>query len=109
MFIPVQRDLRRYFRYGGSLTTPTCAEAVVWTVFESSIPLSRNQLAAFSQLQFSNGKQMVKTFRSSAAVERQAGVLLQRTFCCDQHRVTYNFPAAVQPTVCHMNISLYFS
>jgi carbonic anhydrase len=33
-----------YFRYEGSLTTPGCGEAVVWTVFENSIPISMDQV-----------------------------------------------------------------
>ncbi|XP_062242535.1 carbonic anhydrase 4b [Platichthys flesus] len=63
MFTPPQKNMTKYFRYEGSLTTPDCAEAVVWTVFEDTIPLSRKQLSAFSQLQFSNGKPMVRTYR----------------------------------------------
>ncbi|CAJ1065163.1 carbonic anhydrase 4b [Xyrichtys novacula] len=63
MFTPPQTLMAKYYRYHGSLTTPSCAEAVIWSVFENPIPLSRKQLAAFSQLQFSNGKQMVRTYR----------------------------------------------
>ncbi|XP_060928524.1 carbonic anhydrase 4b [Limanda limanda] len=63
MFTPPQKNMTKYFRYDGSLTTPDCAEAVVWTVFEDTIPLSRQQLTAFSQLQFSDGKPMVRTYR----------------------------------------------
>ncbi|XP_041660971.1 carbonic anhydrase 4b [Cheilinus undulatus] len=63
MFIPPHMDMTKYFRYYGSLTTPSCAEAVIWSLFENPILLSRKQLAAFSQLQFSNGKQMVRTYR----------------------------------------------
>jgi carbonic anhydrase len=33
-----------YFRYEGSLTTPGCGEAVVWSVFENSIPISIDQV-----------------------------------------------------------------
>ncbi|XP_074535664.1 carbonic anhydrase 4b [Halichoeres trimaculatus] len=63
MFIPPLTDMTKYYRYHGSLTTPSCAEAVIWSVFENPIPLSRNQLNAFSKLQFSNGKQMIRTYR----------------------------------------------
>ncbi|XP_078100839.1 carbonic anhydrase 4b [Sander vitreus] len=63
MLIPPQKNMTKYFRYDGSLTTPGCEEAAVWSLFENPVPLSRNQLAAFSQLQFSNGKQMVETYR----------------------------------------------
>uniref|UniRef100_A0A3P9BNK1 Carbonic anhydrase 4 n=1 Tax=Maylandia zebra TaxID=106582 RepID=A0A3P9BNK1_9CICH len=55
--------MTKYFRYKGSLTTPDCAEAVVWTLFESTIPLSRNQLTAFSQLLFYDGQKMVNNYR----------------------------------------------
>ncbi|XP_075891831.1 carbonic anhydrase 4b [Nelusetta ayraudi] len=58
-----QGAMARYYRYSGSLTTPDCAQAVVWTLFEDRIPLSRTQLSAFSQLQFPDGEPMVNTFR----------------------------------------------
>ncbi|XP_059186928.1 carbonic anhydrase 4b [Centropristis striata] len=63
MFTLPLENMTKYFRYNGSLTTPNCAEAVIWTLFENTIPLSRKQLAAFSQLHFANGKQMINTFR----------------------------------------------
>uniref|UniRef100_A0A667WLA9 Carbonic anhydrase n=1 Tax=Myripristis murdjan TaxID=586833 RepID=A0A667WLA9_9TELE len=63
MLLPPQSNRTTYFRYQGSLTTPSCAEALIWTVFENTIRLSKQQLAAFCQLKFSNGKQMEKTHR----------------------------------------------
>ncbi|KAM4589517.1 carbonic anhydrase 4b isoform 2-T2 [Fundulus diaphanus] len=63
MLIPPKEDLAKYFRYHGSLTTPDCAEAVVWTLFESTIAVSRDQLTAFCQLRFSDGTQMAQTYR----------------------------------------------
>lgn len=35
-----------YYRYNGSLTTPTCDEAVVWTVFKESIKVDQNLVRA---------------------------------------------------------------
>ncbi|XP_040038461.1 carbonic anhydrase 4a [Gasterosteus aculeatus] len=61
--IPPEKNLTTYYRYKGSLTTPGCTEAVIWTLFENPIPLSVEQLRAFSELKFQNGKQMVGTFR----------------------------------------------
>ena len=33
-----------YYRYSGSLTTPTCDESVVWTVFHTAITISQEQV-----------------------------------------------------------------
>ncbi|MBN3316917.1 CAH4 anhydrase, partial [Atractosteus spatula] len=35
-------DRSKYYRYKGSLTTPNCSEAVVWTVFQQPLRLSRD-------------------------------------------------------------------
>lgn len=61
--IPQEVNLTSYYRYKGSLTTPGCTESVIWTLFESPIPLSMDQLRAFSELNFQDGKPMVGTFR----------------------------------------------
>jgi carbonic anhydrase len=39
------RNKQRFFRYEGSLTTPSCGEAVLWTVFEDSIGISADQVS----------------------------------------------------------------
>ncbi|XP_034539964.1 carbonic anhydrase 4a [Notolabrus celidotus] len=78
--IPTEQNLTSYYRYKGSLTTPGCTEAVVWTLFESPIPLSIEQLRAFSELKFQDGKAMVGTFRpvqplNGRQVYRSGGVV----------------------------------
>uniref|UniRef100_UPI0037E86417 uncharacterized protein n=1 Tax=Semicossyphus pulcher TaxID=241346 RepID=UPI0037E86417 len=40
-------DRAAYYRYNGSLTTPSCNEAVVWTVFKESIKVDRNLMMMF--------------------------------------------------------------
>lgn len=42
--LPEEESLRHYFRYLGSLTTPTCDEKVVWTAFQEPIQLHRDQV-----------------------------------------------------------------
>uniref|UniRef100_A0AAY4A282 Carbonic anhydrase n=1 Tax=Denticeps clupeoides TaxID=299321 RepID=A0AAY4A282_9TELE len=41
-------NISRYYRYLGSLTTPNCNEAVVWTVFKEPIKVSQNLIDLFS-------------------------------------------------------------
>lgn len=41
-------NTKSYHRYFGSLTTPTCNEVVVWTVFKDPIKVSRNLIDLFS-------------------------------------------------------------
>ena len=38
-------DLKKFYRYYGSLTTPACDEVVVWTLFETPIPIGRRQVS----------------------------------------------------------------
>ena len=41
-------DTSKFYRYMGSLTTPTCNQVVVWTLFEDTVKISENQV--FKQL-----------------------------------------------------------
>lgn len=63
MFIPPVDDMKKYYRYDGSLTTPGCEEVVVWTLFEIPVSLSKEQLREFSKLQDTNAQPMVNTYR----------------------------------------------
>ncbi|XP_068439574.1 uncharacterized protein [Clinocottus analis] len=60
-------DRTKFYRYFGSLTTPTCNEAVVWTVFKETIKVSRDVIDKFSQTIYvtnsSSSPLMVNTFR----------------------------------------------
>ncbi|XP_042331827.1 carbonic anhydrase 4-like [Sceloporus undulatus] len=60
-------DLSSYYRYYGSLTTPNCNEAVIWTVYSEPIEVSPQTLKKFTNsLYFSNikeGRLMQKNYR----------------------------------------------
>lgn len=38
------KDLRRYYRYNGSLTTPPCHQGVTWTLFHERVQISKAQV-----------------------------------------------------------------
>ncbi|KAJ8342242.1 hypothetical protein SKAU_G00321700 [Synaphobranchus kaupii] len=62
--MPATEELHRYYRYRGSMTTPSCDQAVVWTLFHRTIPVSRRQLVTVSrELVFWTGKPMADNFR----------------------------------------------
>ncbi|XP_037868752.1 putative carbonic anhydrase 3 [Bombyx mori] len=49
-------DLKRYFTYKGSLTTPPCSEVVIWLDFEQPIRLTHDQIETFRELKSAHGK-----------------------------------------------------
>ncbi|NXR18691.1 CAH4 anhydrase, partial [Cinclus mexicanus] len=63
--LPPEKDLWKYYRYQGSLTTPDCYEGVIWTIFEKPVELSLPQLSKFAALHFDtkNSTAMTENFR----------------------------------------------
>lgn len=43
-------DRTKYYRYLGSLTTPSCKEGVVWTIFKDPIKVSQDLVSVFEVL-----------------------------------------------------------
>ncbi|CAB3982098.1 Hypothetical predicted protein [Paramuricea clavata] len=56
-------DQTIFYRYKGSLTSPTCDEIVTWTVFDQPISLSASQLAQFRIVKDNHNKTLVDNFR----------------------------------------------
>ncbi|CAD5121122.1 DgyrCDS9662 [Dimorphilus gyrociliatus] len=52
-FLP--SNMKVFYRYYGSLTTPNCDEDVIWSVFETPIEISQYQLSIFQDIHFSHG------------------------------------------------------
>uniref|UniRef100_A0A3Q0S8N9 Carbonic anhydrase n=1 Tax=Amphilophus citrinellus TaxID=61819 RepID=A0A3Q0S8N9_AMPCI len=48
-----KHNMSQYYRYYGSLTTPPCSQAVIWTLYEVPIYISWSQLAQFTSQIFS--------------------------------------------------------
>lgn len=70
MYIPafkfeplLPRNKSAYFRYNGSLTTPTCNEVVTWTVFKEAVEVSQAQMDALRSLGSTNGGKIVNNYR----------------------------------------------
>ena len=58
-----------FYRYQGSLTTPPCSEAVIWTVFENKNTISESQVGLLKLVHFTRfvAKIFHRGFRSSDA------------------------------------------
>ncbi|XP_048729997.2 carbonic anhydrase-like [Ostrea edulis] len=63
-------SMSKFYRYKGSLTTPTCDESVTWTVFAEALSISETQLATFRTLYEDSGStiQMVDNYRPTLAL-----------------------------------------
>ncbi|XP_076251449.1 putative carbonic anhydrase 3 isoform X1 [Rhynchophorus ferrugineus] len=61
-FVP--RDKAGFYRYEGSLTTPGCNEGVIWTLFTSTLPISKKQVKIFEAIQTEEKTTLTKNYRS---------------------------------------------
>lgn len=74
------KDLGRYYRYNGSLTTPPCYQSVMWTVFHERVQISKAQLMK------------METILYSSKAEEPENMLLQDNYRVTQplnHRVVF--------------------
>uniref|UniRef100_A0A3B4H4C7 Carbonic anhydrase n=1 Tax=Pundamilia nyererei TaxID=303518 RepID=A0A3B4H4C7_9CICH len=74
-------SLSKYYRYLGSLTTPLCNEAVVWTVFKEPIKVSKDLIDLFSTtLHFNDStSQLMTNIYRSVQNQRDRIVWTQRS------------------------------
>jgi len=56
-------DIQSFYRYSGSLTTPTCNEVVTWTIFSNPKLMSSAQLEQFRTLKNDEDKPLVDNDR----------------------------------------------
>ncbi|XP_041845072.1 carbonic anhydrase 14 isoform X2 [Melanotaenia boesemani] len=74
------KNLGRYYRYNGSLTTPPCYQSVLWTVFHERVQISKAQLMK------------METILYSSNAEESEKMLLQDNYRVTQplnHRVVF--------------------
>ncbi|CAG0896414.1 unnamed protein product [Darwinula stevensoni] len=53
----------RFYRYYGSLTTPACDQVVVWTLFETPIPIGLRQWEQWNRLRTMAGTKLTNNIR----------------------------------------------
>lgn len=73
------KKIDNYYRYEGSLTTPSCGEAVVWTVFEHSIAISLDQLQRFKTVFDDEGHALTHNYRHIQPLNSRALVYVKTT------------------------------
>ncbi|XP_016981953.2 carbonic anhydrase 6 isoform X1 [Drosophila rhopaloa] len=56
-------DTQKYLSYQGSLTTPPCAEAVIWFVFQTPLDVSKEVWQNFWKLRDSRGQRVLNNYR----------------------------------------------
>ncbi|XP_076593767.1 carbonic anhydrase 14 isoform X4 [Chaetodon auriga] len=74
------KDLERYYRYNGSLTTPPCYQSVIWTLLHERVQISKAQLLK------------METILYSSKAEEADRMLLQDNYRATQplnHRVVF--------------------
>ncbi|KAG8325358.1 hypothetical protein J6590_069246 [Homalodisca vitripennis] len=78
-FLPADRST--FFRYQGSLTTPPCSETVKWTVMQSKVPISSDQIKTFRQVSSESGK-LEHNYRRLQEINKRDVYLLSDNGAC---------------------------
>ncbi|NXK16329.1 CAH9 anhydrase, partial [Arenaria interpres] len=80
-------NLKLYFHYNGSLTTPPCFQTVKWTVFNQTVLLSRDQmLTLVTSLRNDDSKPLQNNYRLLQALHgRRVLASFQTTLLSEKH------------------------
>ncbi|XP_075890481.1 carbonic anhydrase 4-like [Nelusetta ayraudi] len=82
-------NFTKYYRYHGSLTTPNCNEAVIWTVFKDPIKVSKNLIDRFSNtVYFTNSSSSVFMANVFRDIQPEQPVQSQRSSSSSSSTVT---------------------
>uniref|UniRef100_A0A8C3KK31 Carbonic anhydrase n=1 Tax=Calidris pygmaea TaxID=425635 RepID=A0A8C3KK31_9CHAR len=77
-------NLKLYFHYNGSLTTPPCFQSVKWTVFNQTVLLSHDQVRQGNELLA--GKPLQNNYRLAQALHRRRVLAsFQTTLLSEKH------------------------
>jgi len=80
-FLPKNRNT--FFRYEGSLTTPTCDEAVIWTVLTESVPFAMLQIERFKETTDDLGVQLTHNYRQLQRLNSRPLVYVKNSYIDD--------------------------
>ncbi|XP_055324799.1 carbonic anhydrase 1 [Sitodiplosis mosellana] len=82
-FSPLQllpKNRSSYFRYEGSLTTPSCDEAVIWTILDNTVPFAITQIERFKQVKDADGALLTHNFRQLQRLNSRTLVYVRDDF-----------------------------
>lgn len=63
----------------GSLTTPTCDEAVMWTILTDTVPFAMSQIERFKETTDDTGEQLTNNFRQLQRLNSRALVRVKQS------------------------------
>ncbi|XP_053946404.1 carbonic anhydrase isoform X2 [Anastrepha ludens] len=68
--------LNGYMTYGGSLTTPSCAEAVTWIVLSETFPVTLEQVDNFKEIQYEEKTALKNNYRDIQKINHRPVILV---------------------------------
>ncbi|XP_073818042.1 carbonic anhydrase 7 [Musca autumnalis] len=70
-------SITSYITYEGSLTTPSCNEAVTWIVLAETFPIGIDQVEAFKSLEYERGKTLANNYRVIQKTNDRAVIIVE--------------------------------